>query len=329
MKNSFYITISSLLIITLGYGQAETISDNAQNLSILKLKNTTWVCNQTTALEFWNGGLKNYPTSRIVSKMDGCGTHGEALIFETETAGDSAPSPKMTIKNNGAIGIGITNPQDILHVRGDNATLRLSSSAYHGGAGGAINTVLSRIKFSNRDDNHTYRSEIRGLLTGNWAEHIGLAFTTNSSGQQVERMRINHDGNVGIGTTSPDEKLTVKGTVHTQEVRVDLNVPAPDYVFEKDYNLRSLEDTETYINKNKHLPEIPSAKEMEANGVELGEMNMLLLKKIEELTLYTIEQDKALKQQQKLIETQRTEQSSQQQQLIEKLIKRIETLENK
>ena len=66
-------------------------------------------------------------------------------------------------------------------------------------------------------------------------------------------------------------------------------IGAPDYVFEEDYNLRTLEATKAYIEENKHLPEIPSAAEMEANGIDLGDMNMRLLKKIEELTLYQIE----------------------------------------
>ena len=108
----------------------------------------------------------------------------------------------------------------------------------------------------------------------------------------VEVFRITEYGSVGIGTTNPDSKLTVNGTIHSTEVKVDLNVPGPDYVFEEDYNLRSLEETEAYIKENKHLPEIPSAKEMEANGLELGEMNMLLLKKVEELTLYLIQSNK-------------------------------------
>jgi hypothetical protein len=68
-----------------------------------------------------------------------------------------------------------------------------------------------------------------------------------------------------------------------------LSVPGPDYVFNDDYKLFSLAEIKTYIDKNKHLPEVLSAKEMEANGVNLGEMNMLLLKKIEELTLFVIE----------------------------------------
>lgn len=104
-------------------------------------------------------------------------------------------------------------------------------------------------------------------------------------------------GNVGIGTASPDAKLTVKGTIHTNEVKVDLNgAVAPDYVFEQDYNLMSLEETKAYIDANKHLPEVPSSMEMEKNGILLSEMNMLLLKKVEELTLNLITINERLKQ---------------------------------
>lgn len=101
--------------------------------------------------------------------------------------------------------------------------------------------------------------------------------------------------NVGIGTTAPDEKLTVKGKIHTQEVRVDMAGPlVPDYVFANDYKLKSLQEVEDFIKENKHLPEIPSAKEIEKNGLMLGEMNMSLLKKMEEMTLYMIEQNKKI-----------------------------------
>ncbi|PKV52308.1 hypothetical protein ATE84_4419 [Aquimarina sp. MAR_2010_214] len=101
-------------------------------------------------------------------------------------------------------------------------------------------------------------------------------------------------GNIGIGTSNPDMKLTVNGNIHAEEVKIDLSVPAPDYVFAKDYNLKSIEEVEDYIIQNSHLPEIPSAKEFAQNGVMLAEMNMNLLKKIEELTLYTIQQQKEI-----------------------------------
>ena len=82
--------------------------------------------------------------------------------------------------------------------------------------------------------------------------------------------------------------------------------------------MRSLEETEEFIQANKHLPEIPSAKEMEEQGIDLGVMNMLLLKKIEELTLHTIEQEKTIQEEKKSNK-----------EMISELLKRIEKLENK
>ncbi|WP_103867603.1 tail fiber protein [Aquimarina sp. I32.4] len=113
---------------------------------------------------------------------------------------------------------------------------------------------------------------------------------------QGDRLVINSSGKVGIGTTSPDMKLTVKGNIHAEEVKIDLNIPAPDYVFKEDYKLRSIEEVEKFIKENSHLPEIPSAKEFEQNGVMQAEMDMNLLKKIEELTLYTIQQQKEIEE---------------------------------
>lgn len=106
------------------------------------------------------------------------------------------------------------------------------------------------------------------------------------------------DGNVGIGTTNPDKKLTVAGTIHAEEVIVDASVPQPDYVFEDDYDLISLEEIEAFIKDNKHLPGIPSAVEVEDKGLNAGEMQAKLLEKVEELTLYAIE----LKKENKILE---------------------------
>ncbi|MNQ47938.1 hypothetical protein D3C85_617970 [compost metagenome] len=106
----------------------------------------------------------------------------------------------------------------------------------------------------------------------------------------------NAAGDVGIGTENPDAKLAVNGIIHSKEVKVDLNVPAPDYVFANDYKLRSLQEVENYVKQNSHLPEIPSAKEFGKNGIQLAEMNMALLKKVEELTLYIIQIEKNQKE---------------------------------
>jgi len=113
---------------------------------------------------------------------------------------------------------------------------------------------------------------------------------------------LGYNGKLGIGTAIPDSKLTVKGNIHAEEVKVDLSVPGPDYVFKEGYDLKSLEEVKNYIKQNGHLPNIPSAEEMEKNGVQLGRMNMKLLEKIEELTLYVIELKKENETQQKQIE---------------------------
>jgi len=111
----------------------------------------------------------------------------------------------------------------------------------------------------------------------------------------LQPILIQSSGNVGIGTTSPDAKLTVKGNIHTNEVKVDLlGSVAPDYVFKTDYRLKSIKEVEDYIATEGHLPNIPSAEQMEANGIQLKEMNLKLLEKIEELTLYTIDQEKRI-----------------------------------
>ncbi len=133
-------------------------------------------------------------------------------------------------------------------------------------------------------------------------------------------VQYDSEGNVGIGTTNPTNKFEVNGTIRSKEVIVEAT-GWPDYVFEADYDLPTLAEIEAYINTHKHLPGVPSAKQVEENGLTLGEMNALLLKKIEELTLHTIEQDNKLKKEQSI--------NKSQQELIKELIQRIEKLESK
>jgi hypothetical protein len=119
-----------------------------------------------------------------------------------------------------------------------------------------------------------------------------LTFGTNNKG----RMWIDGNGNVGIGTNTPGSyMLAVAGKIAADgEVRV-FNIGTttfPDYVFDKDYQLPSLEETEKYVKENHHLPEVPSAAEVQKNGMSLNEMNVILLKKVEELTLHLIEMKK-------------------------------------
>lgn len=100
-------------------------------------------------------------------------------------------------------------------------------------------------------------------------------------------------GRFGIGTLDPQAKLDVRGNIIADEVEIKINKGA-DFVFSSDYDLKPLSEVENFILENKHLPEIPSEKEMQENGLNLNEMQIKLLQKIEELTLYIIEQQKEI-----------------------------------
>jgi len=125
-----------------------------------------------------------------------------------------------------------------------------------------------------------------------------ISFSTNAN---EEKLRIDAYGNVGIGTTNPTERLSVNGKIRAKEIKVEAT-NWPDYVFDEGYKVGKLAELESYIKANKHLPGMPAAKDVKENGVELGEMNKLLLKKIEELTLYVIELKKENLDQQKQLD---------------------------
>lgn len=134
---------------------------------------------------------------------------------------------------------------------------------------------------------------------------------------------------VGINTKQIPSGYTfsVKGKAIAEEVKVQLQSAWPDFVFETDYDLMPLKEIETYIKANKHLPEVPNQREVtKADGIELGTMNALLLKKVEELTLYAIEQNKQLEVY-ALRENELTARLVEQEELLSSILKRLEILE--
>jgi len=172
---------------------------------------------------------------------------------------------KDIVNINGHLGVQNNNPQDALDVMGN-----IRSNAKF---------VITSIGALNRSGNDMHLWSVKNLYLG--------------SGSSNKNVAITNSGNVGIGTITPDEKLAVNGKIHAKEVRVDLN-GWPDYVFEETYELPSLKEVEQHILLKGHLHNIPPAKEVESKGIQLGEMNAKLLEKIEELTLYTIQQQKEL-----------------------------------
>ena len=134
------------------------------------------------------------------------------------------------------------------------------------------------------------------------------------------------DGNVGIGTTNPGSwRLAVNGQIRAKEIKVETGWS--DFVFYDNYNLPTLKEVEKYIKEKGHLKDIPSAKEVEKHGIFLGEMDAKLLQKIEELTLYTIEQEKKIKSQENKISA--LEKSSSKIEKQQKEIEKLKTLVKK
>ncbi|MEO9510617.1 MAG: hypothetical protein ABJN84_07125 [Flavobacteriaceae bacterium] len=199
--------------------------------------------------------------------------------------------------DTGNIGIGTSNPQEKLQIKGK---LYLNTGLDDDGIYWARHYMtMGTIPGSY---NHNVFMLKPGGSSNGYLFSVFEMYTANSETNHEKKVRIHSSGDsyfnggyVGIGTTTPDSQLTVKGDIHAEEVKVDLSVPGPDYVFKEDYDLKSLEEVQNYINKKGHLPNIPSAQEMEENGIQLGEMNMKLLEKIEELTLYILQQEKRLR----------------------------------
>lgn len=142
------------------------------------------------------------------------------------------------------------------------------------------------------------------------SDNVGFKFYTGGVTGNP-KMVINNNGVVGIGNTAglasgtDPYKLYVEGGIRTRKLKVDASATNwPDYVFEPAYSLRSLASLEAFIKANKHLPDVPSADEVGKDGVDVGEVQAALLKKVEELTLYVIELNKKVTTQQATIEKQ-------------------------
>ncbi len=189
--------------------------------------------------------------------------------------------------NTGAIGIGTTTPSGKLQVNGTIVSVV-------SGAGGDNNNIMI--------SNPAATSQISDIRAGIWLDNDGRLKFRNTTGYGVAfRSQSNTtdimnvtDAGVSIGTqaTPAGYKFAVNGSVIASSVVIKQYANWPDYVFNTDYSLMPLPDIRAYIDQNHHLPEIPSEQEVAQNGINLGEMNRLLLKKVEELTLYMIEKDK-------------------------------------
>jgi sporulation protein YlmC with PRC-barrel domain len=238
--------------------------------------------------------IKTNNIERMIVKADGkvgIGTSNPSSLLDIKGTGNSSATSSLSISNSTAssilfvrddvkIGVGTFSPEQMLSVNGG---VNIDHSNSNNG------TIDNALKFGGNNSGEGIGSK-RTQGSGQYA----LDFYTSYS----SRMTITNDGKVGIGidpsTTGGTYKLYVDGGIASREVKVMLG-NFPDYVFSDDFSLMSLKELEEFIKINKHLPEIPSAKEVEdKQGFEVGDMQLKLLKKIEELTLYIIQQQKEI-----------------------------------
>lgn len=214
----------------------------------------------------------------------------------------------MYIRNNGYVGIGTSSPTEKLEVSGNaKATNVTATSAVQS----STLTVTGNVTFNSLAGSSSKILTVgsNGLLSSADMSEVGdgmgnhIATTNlNLNGKNIVGatngtggIYVAQNGNVriGAGTANPTKTLEVNGAIRSKEVLVEV-ANWSDFVFDKDYDLMTLNEVESYIKENGHLPDVPSAKEVKANGVEVGEMNAILLQKIEELTLYIIELEKKI-----------------------------------
>jgi hypothetical protein len=196
---------------------------------------------------------------------------------------------KMFMGSNGNMGIGTTSPQALFSLGGGTGGKKLL--VYDGGTTAGVQAGFGVDMSTSARELSIFHSTSDGA-NGD----ISFGKRLENSGAYTEAMRITGTGKVGIGTVNTNDagyKLFVETGIRTRKVKVDQSTWA-DYVFQTNYRLRPLSEVEQYIKQYHHLPEVPSADEVAKEGLNLGDNQAMLLKKIEELTLYVIEQNKKM-----------------------------------
>jgi hypothetical protein len=218
------------------------------------------------------------------------GVANYALKAETITNGTAAyfssPSGNAVIVDQGNVGIAEPAPTEKLHINSGNIKI-----------GKTIWTTAADDKFLKfGDGGYVSIGEVGGddkmEIKGKEITIRSNPASTGPFGSTPAGNVLIPNGNVGIGTTNPTYKLSVNGNVRSKEVVVETGWA--DFVFDKKYVLPSLNEVEKYIKANNHLPNIPSAEEIQTNGLKVGEIQTKMMQKIEELTLYVIELKKEI-----------------------------------
>ncbi|WBX96434.1 hypothetical protein [Chryseobacterium gambrini] len=240
-----------------------------------------------------NGNVGNANTALGGNALLGAGTLVENTAIGMASMARYNSVSTDYISGNTALGF-----SSLGYLSNGNGNVAIGKRTMGGIANGAYNVAIGHMTADN-------------LIVGNNNIYIGnvKSISTSSNNElNINRWIVGNNGTIGIGefinqlpadgiaADGGKYKLFVKDGIKTEKVKVDIaaNNGWADYVFEKDYKLMPLNSVEKFIKENGHLPEVPTTEEAIKNGIELKEMNILLLKKIEELTLYTIEQQKRI-----------------------------------
>ena len=201
----------------------------------------------------------------------------------------------FTLDVNGYVGFNTNNPKQKIHVVDHNILISRTSAKAPGVTNGAI---MFGDETTNNCQYGAWGIEYVDSGTEGYGLNFFKPFSSCNTNAGNYKLFLADNGNVGIGTGNPLAKLSVDGNICAKEVRVSLSGSPcwPDYVFSKDYDLMKISDLKQYVQTNSHLPGIPSAAEVEENGVELGATTELLLQKIEEMTLYIIQLEERIQQ---------------------------------
>lgn len=199
---------------------------------------------------------------------------------------------RIYVDASGKVGINTTLPLQKLHVLDGNILISRSTPRELGSANGTIyfGDVVNANEPYGKWGIEYVSSQQEGYGLNFWKPWV-----TGQNGGNFY-LFLADSGNVGIGTNNPQAKLAVNGEILAKSIRVNTSSDYwPDYVFDENYELMSLKRLDVYVKANKHLPGVPSASEMGERGeVDLGEMNVILLEKVEELTRYVIDLQKQI-----------------------------------
>lgn len=219
-----------------------------------------------------------------------------SMIFKTNN------TERARISSTGYLGIGTDDPTSPLAVNGDSY---LKGITYLG----VLNKERAYINESGvrlvSNTNNLLEVISQGTVNKIYSNYYGggtdIPITIGTFAHNENQLHLATSGRIGIGTTTPSEKLSVNGNISAKKIIVT-QTGWSDYVFNADYKLMSLREVEAFVKRNRHLPEVPTAQQVAEQGISIGESQALLLKKIEELTLYMIALTKENQRQQDEIE---------------------------